>query len=94
MQPCLVQESPKVYSPRGYGIPLSTECIERSLPKLHGHYTESRPLFDGKQSAGPMYLHIQRRLSNVYGHIENTQKYSEVSSISQNGILCFPKGPT
>ena len=33
-------------------------------------------------------------LANVYGHIENTQKYSEVSSISQNGILCFPKGPT
>ena len=94
MQPGLVQESPKVYGSKYIHQEDMVFHIERYLTKLHGHYTESRPLLMESQALDLCIYVFQDVLANVYGHIKNTQKYSKVSSISQNGILCFPKGPT
>ena len=60
LQSCLVQEFPKIYPPRGYGIPLSVVCIERSLSKLHVQYKDSRPTFDRNPSAGVCLQNISR----------------------------------
>ena len=53
MQSCLVHEFPKVYPLRGYGLPLPTECIGRSLSKLHGLDTRRNPALSLMESLRP-----------------------------------------